>query len=276
MPTLNGPASADFPPSPKQAPSPARLRAAATRGRTRGASVANRAVSAVLSVVEPDQSYGLGDIHVAALLTTRPAVTASRLLGDTVHGRGLPASSRSYKNFPPTRRPLPLGNFLSACLTPPADAVAGGPEAESGTAARNDQKEPVMNETPIQLTGNLTATPELRYTNSGTAVANLRVASNPRRFDRTKGEYVDGETSYFDVEVWSGAENVAESLTKGDRVVIFGTLRTKTWQPDDGSARRSKFVVVATEVGASLRYATAKPVKSARTDTGPDTEEAPF
>ena len=133
-----------------------------------------------------------------------------------------------------------------------------------------------MNETPIQITGNLTADPELRFTPSGTPVANLRVAANPRRLDRGSGQWLDGETNYFDVEVWYGAENVAESVAKGDRVIIFGTIRTKTWQPDEGSARRSKFVVVATEIGTSLRYATAKPVRSARAEDAPDTEEPPF
>jgi single-strand DNA-binding protein len=130
-----------------------------------------------------------------------------------------------------------------------------------------------MNETPIQITGNLTANPELRYTPTGTAVANLRVATNPRRYDRQSGQWVDGQPSYFDVEVWYGpAENVAESLGKGDRVVILGTLRTKTWTPAEGGPERSKFVVVASEIGTSLRFATAKPVKTERRDAG-ETEE---
>ena len=77
-----------------------------------------------------------------------------------------------------------------------------------------------MNETPVQLVGDLTADPELRHTPNGTLVTNLRVASNPRRYDRSSGQWVDGETSYFDVEVWYGsAENVTSSLRKGDRVV---------------------------------------------------------
>jgi len=133
-----------------------------------------------------------------------------------------------------------------------------------------------MNETPIQITGNLTADPELRYTPSGRAVTNLRVAANPRRYDRQDGQWVDGVTNYLDVEVWAGPENVAESLSRGDRVVIFGNLRTQTWTPEGADKARSKLVVVAAEVGVSLRYATAKPVRSTQGDDAPDTEEAPF
>jgi single-strand DNA-binding protein len=129
-----------------------------------------------------------------------------------------------------------------------------------------------MNDTPIQIVGNLTADPELRHTPSGTPVANLRVASNPRRFDRKSGQWVDGETSYFDVEVWQGAHNAAESLSQSDRVIVFGNLRTRTWQTEEG-ARRSKQLVVATEIGSSLRYATAKPTKSSRPASEPDTDE---
>ena len=133
-----------------------------------------------------------------------------------------------------------------------------------------------MNETPIQIVGNLTADPELRHTNNETPVANLRVASNPRRFDRQSGKWVDGTTSYFDVEVWYGqAVNVVQSLTQGDRVIIFGTIRTKSWQPEEGP-RRSKQVVVATEIGPSLRYATAEPVKADRDDAEPEGEEPTF
>lgn len=134
-----------------------------------------------------------------------------------------------------------------------------------------------MNETtPIQITGNLTADPELRYTPSGRAVTSLRVAANPRRYDRQSSQWVDGTTNYFDVEVWVGPENVAESLSRGDRVVIFGNLRTQTWTPEGADKARSKLIVVAAEVGASLRYATAKPVKTARVDDAPDADEESF
>jgi single-strand DNA-binding protein len=134
-----------------------------------------------------------------------------------------------------------------------------------------------MNETPIEIVGNLTRDPELRYTTSGKPVVNLRVASNPRRFDRNSGQYVDGETNYFEVEVWNAAENVAESFTKGDRVIILGTIKTKTWTPDDGGPQRSAQVVVSSEVGASARYAIVKPQKAERAGAdAPDTDEPPF
>jgi single-strand DNA-binding protein len=133
-----------------------------------------------------------------------------------------------------------------------------------------------MNEASLQLTGNLTTDPELRYTPSGRAVANLRVAANPRRYDRQSGQWVDGQTNYFDVAVWAGPENVAESLSRGDRVIIFGNLRTQTWTPEGADKARSKLVVVATAIGPDLRYATAKPVKTARVEDAPDTEEEPF
>jgi single-strand DNA-binding protein len=134
-----------------------------------------------------------------------------------------------------------------------------------------------MNETPIQIVGNLTDNPELRFTPSGTAVANLRVATNPRRYDRHSSQWVDGETNYFNVEVWNApAQNVAESFAKGDRVIVLGTIRTKTWTPDDGGAKRSAIIVVADEIGASTRYATAKPQKVRRDDDVPDSDEPPF
>jgi single-strand DNA-binding protein len=109
----------------------------------------------------------------------------------------------------------------------------------------------------MQLAGNLTADPEFRYTQSG-AVANFRVACNPRRYDRSASRWVDGTANYFNVQVWGfQAGNVAESLTKGDRVLVLGTIRTETWMPQDGGQERSAQVVVANEVGASLRHATA-------------------
>jgi single-strand DNA-binding protein len=109
------------------------------------------------------------------------------------------------------------------------------------------------------ITGNLTADPELRYTPTGKAVAKLRIASTPRRPDGNG--WTDGQTTYLDIEVWGPtAENVAESLGKGDRAIASGKLITQAWQSDNGP--RSKLVLVAEEVGPSLRYATAKPVKT--------------
>ena len=110
-----------------------------------------------------------------------------------------------------------------------------------------------MNEIPASFAGNLTADPELHYTPAGKPVVSLRVAVNSRYRDQS-GQWVDGETSYFDVEYWTGAQFIAESLKKGNRVMVTGEFRTRSWRTEDG-ARRSKLYVVASEVGRSLRYA---------------------
>lgn len=131
-----------------------------------------------------------------------------------------------------------------------------------------------MNDIEVSFSGNLTADPELRYSTSGTPLTSLRVASSSRRYDRQAQRWVDGSTSYLDVTVWTAAENVAESLAKGDRVVIVGNLRTQTWTPEGSDKPRSKLIVVASEVGASLQYATARPVRASRAEQAPEEEEA--
>lgn len=91
-----------------------------------------------------------------------------------------------------------------------------------------------MNEPIITIAGNLTADPELRFTPTGNPVALLRIASTPRRRDNN-GQWVDGNTTFLDAETWgSGAENAAESLAKGDRVLIAGRIRTDVYTPDTG------------------------------------------
>lgn len=130
-----------------------------------------------------------------------------------------------------------------------------------------------MNDIFTTLTGNLTTDPELRHTPTGKAVAKLRIASTPRRPDG-HGNWTDGETTYLDIETWNGAENIAESLSKGDRVIASGKLVTQAWQSDNSP--RSKILLVAEEVGPCLRYATAKPVKTARVDDAADTDEESF
>ena len=126
-----------------------------------------------------------------------------------------------------------------------------------------------MNDTVITVVGNLTAEPELRFTPSGAAVANLTVASTPRTFDKQRNEYVDGETLFMRCTAWRDlAENVAESLTKGDRVVVQGRLVSRSWEDKDTGAKRTAFELQVDEVGPSLRWATAKPVKAARGQGG--------
>lgn len=113
-------------------------------------------------------------------------------------------------------------------------------------------------ETTITLVGNLTADPELRFTPSGAPVANFTVASTPRTFDRASGEWKDGDAMFLNCAVWrQAAENVAETLTKGMRVIVQGRLRSRSYETREGE-RRTVFEVDVDEVGPSLRYASAK------------------
>ena len=117
-----------------------------------------------------------------------------------------------------------------------------------------------MPDTHVTITGNLTEDPELRYTPNGAPVANLRVAVTPRVKDGDG--WKDGETSFFQVTAWrSLAENVAESLTKGARVMVYGRLQQRSWETPEGE-KRSVVEVQAEEVGPSLRWATAKPERT--------------
>ncbi|MCC2594126.1 single-stranded DNA-binding protein [Tessaracoccus sp. OS52] len=113
-------------------------------------------------------------------------------------------------------------------------------------------------ETQITLVGNLTADPELRFTPNGAAVANFTVASTPRTFDRQTNEWKDGDAMFINCSVWRQyAENVAETLTKGSRVIVQGRLKSRSYETREGE-KRTVFEVDVDEVGPSLRYATAK------------------
>src|ERR1700710_1284358 len=118
-------------------------------------------------------------------------------------------------------------------------------------------------ETTITLIGNLTADPELRFTPSGAAVANFTVASTPRTFDRQSGEWKDGDAMFLSCAVWrQAAENVAESLQKGMRVIVQGRLKSRSYETREGE-RRTVFEVDVDEIGPALRYATAKVSRNA-------------
>ena len=120
-------------------------------------------------------------------------------------------------------------------------------------------------ETPITVIGNLTADPELRFTPSGAAVANFTVASTPRTFDRQTNEWKDAETLFMRCSVWrEAAENVAESLTRGTRVVVTGRLVSRSWEDKETGQKRSVMEMQVDEVGPSLRYATGKVTKTQR------------
>jgi single-strand DNA-binding protein len=123
-------------------------------------------------------------------------------------------------------------------------------------------------ETTITVIGNLTTDPELRYTPSGAAVANFGVANNPRTFDRQSGEWKDGETLFLRCNIWrQAAENVAESLTKGNRVIVVGRLKQRTFETREGESRTVVEIDVD-EIGPSLRWATAEVKKATRSNGG--------
>ena len=110
----------------------------------------------------------------------------------------------------------------------------------------------------VTVVGNLTADPELRYTQNGVAVANFTIASTPRMFDRASGEWKDGEALFMRASVWREfAEHVASSLTKGARVVATGRLRQRSYETKEGE-KRTSIELEVDEIGPSLRYATAQ------------------
>ena len=113
-------------------------------------------------------------------------------------------------------------------------------------------------ETMITVVGNLTDDPDLRFTPSGAAVANFTVASTPRQFDRQTNEWKDGDAMFLSCAVWrQAAENVAESLQKGMRVIVQGRLKSRSYETREGE-RRTVFEVDVDEIGPALKYATAK------------------
>jgi single-strand DNA-binding protein len=123
-------------------------------------------------------------------------------------------------------------------------------------------------ETPITVVGNLTADPELRFTPSGAAVANFTVASTPRTFDRQSNEWKDGEALFLNCSVWrQAAENAAESLTRGMRVIVSGRLKARSYETREGE-KRTVFEIEVEEVGPSMKYATAKVTKTSRSGGG--------
>jgi single-strand DNA-binding protein len=126
----------------------------------------------------------------------------------------------------------------------------------------------VAGDTTITVVGNLTADPELRFTPSGAAVANFTVASTPRIFDRQSSEWKDGEALFLRCNIWrEAAENVAESLTRGSRVIVTGRLKQRSFETREGE-KRTVFEVEVEEIGPSLKYATAKVNRANRSGGG--------
>ena len=119
-------------------------------------------------------------------------------------------------------------------------------------------------DTPITVVGNIVADPELRFTPSGAAVANFRIASTPRRFNSQTNQWEDGEGLFLTCNVWrQAAENVAEPLQKGMRVIVNGRLRQRSYETREGE-KRTVYEVEVDEVGPSLKYATAKVTRTPR------------
>jgi single-strand DNA-binding protein len=119
-------------------------------------------------------------------------------------------------------------------------------------------------DTIITIVGNLTDDPELRFTPSGAAVAKFRIASTPSRYDKQEQKWVDGDPLFLACNIWrQAAENVAESLTRGMRVVVTGRLRQRSYETREGE-KRTVYELEVDEIGPSLRYATAKVQKMSR------------
>ena len=124
-------------------------------------------------------------------------------------------------------------------------------------------------DTVITIIGNLTSDPELRFTPSGAAVADFTIASTPRNLDRQTQEWKDGEALFLRCSVWrQAAENVAESLTRGSRVMAQGRLKQRSYETKEGE-NRTVIELEVDEIGPSLRYATATVARAARSGDGP-------
>lgn len=129
-------------------------------------------------------------------------------------------------------------------------------------------------ETIITLVGNLTADPEIRFTPQGAAVANFTVASTPRSFDKAKNEFVDGDTLFMRCSIWrEAAENVAESLAKGMRVIAQGRLVQRSYETKDGE-KRTVVELQVDEIGPSLKYASTKVTRTQRSGGTAPTQSA--
>jgi single-strand DNA-binding protein len=123
-----------------------------------------------------------------------------------------------------------------------------------------------MPDTHVTITGNLTDNPEVTFTPNGAAVSNFRLAVTPRI--REGDAWKDGETSFFRITAWRQlAEHVGDSLGKGDRVIVLGQLRARSWETPEGE-RRTVVEVTAEEVGPSLKWATAKPQRTGKANGG--------
>ena len=160
---------------------------------------------------------------------------------------------------------------IAGALARPPGNVSGAVHDRGWCQAANHAKthvrrlEMAAGDTQITVAGNLVDDPELRFTPAGQAVARFRVASTPRFRDNATGEWKDGDSLFLTCNVWrQAAENVAESLHRGTRVIVSGRLRQRSYETKEGE-KRTVYEVEADEVGASLRSASAKVTRAART-----------
>ena len=125
-------------------------------------------------------------------------------------------------------------------------------------------------ETTMVVIGNMTDDPELRFLSNGTAMVKFRIASTPRTLDRESGKWTDGEPLFLSCTAWRDlAEHIAESLTKGARVIVQGRLKLSRWENDEGE-KRSAYGLDVDEIGPSLRFAQAKVTRMSRTKASAD------
>ncbi len=133
----------------------------------------------------------------------------------------------------------------------------------------------MSNETIVTVVGNLTADPEMRYTQSGLAVANFTIASTAKSFDKTTNEWKDGDPLFLRASCWREfAENVAGSLTKGSRVIAQGRLKQRSYETKEGE-KRTTIELDVDDIGPSLRYATATVTRAASTGSAPANSTIP-
>src|SRR5882757_3477699 len=170
-----------------------------------------------------------------------------------------PTGSTRWSNWPPNpqwwRSSTGSSTSTSLCCVPRSSAPTF---ADPHPPPTRKPKDMAAGDTVITIIGNLVDDPELRFTPSGAAVAKFRIASTPRTLDRTTNEWKDGDSLFLSCNVWrQAAENVAESLTKGTRVIVSGRLRQRSYETKEGE-KRTVYEIEVDEVGPSLRNATAK------------------
>ncbi len=176
-------------------------------------------------------------------------------------------SLRSSKTFPAD----PLVLSLYGCCTALLRRRGAPPPALWGQQRLMETI--TMQDNTVTLTGNLTDEPEVRFTGSGTAVANFTIASTSRTFDKATNEWRNGDTLFMRCTVWQqSAEHLADSLTKGTRVIVVGRLRQRSFETRDGE-KRTTVELQVDEIGVSLRYAIATVTKTAKGNSSDSTTE---